>query len=62
MIIANVFANAEDRKDLADSPPATDTVLEANNALAPLSPAEKPQILAELIIEEVSIDGMCGVY
>jgi mycofactocin precursor len=24
--------------------------------------AEKPQILEELIIEEVSIDGMCGVY
>lgn len=23
---------------------------------------EKPQILAELVIEEVSIDGMCGVY
>lgn len=22
----------------------------------------KPQILAELVIEEVSIDGMCGVY
>lgn len=25
-------------------------------------PLEQPQILAELIIEEVSIDGMCGVY
>lgn len=23
---------------------------------------EKPLILAELIIEEISIDGMCGVY
>ena len=23
---------------------------------------EKPQILEEVIIEEVSIDGMCGVY
>ncbi len=23
---------------------------------------EKPRILAELVIEEVSIDGMCGVY
>jgi mycofactocin precursor len=23
---------------------------------------ETPQILAELVIEEVSIDGMCGVY
>lgn len=26
------------------------------------STAEKPQILEEIIIEEVSIDGMCGVY
>jgi mycofactocin precursor len=24
--------------------------------------SELPQILAEVIIEEVSIDGMCGVY
>jgi mycofactocin precursor len=24
--------------------------------------SEKPQILEEVVIEEVSIDGMCGVY
>jgi mycofactocin precursor len=24
--------------------------------------AEKPRILEEVVIEEVSIDGMCGVY
>jgi mycofactocin precursor len=24
--------------------------------------SEKPQILDEIVIEEVSIDGMCGVY
>lgn len=24
--------------------------------------AEKPQIVEEMLIEEVSIDGMCGVY
>ena len=24
--------------------------------------AEEPRILEELVIEEVSIDGMCGVY
>ncbi len=23
---------------------------------------EKPQVIEELVIEEVSIDGMCGVY
>jgi mycofactocin precursor len=26
------------------------------------SMSEKPQILDEVVIEEVSIDGMCGVY
>ena len=25
-------------------------------------PATKPEIMLELLIEEVSIDGMCGVY
>lgn len=24
--------------------------------------AEEPEIVAELLIEEISIDGMCGVY
>lgn len=32
----------------------------ASDAAAP--GAEKPAILVELVIEEVSIDGMCGVY
>lgn len=33
-------------------------------AVAPVKVAavEKPRILSELVIEEVSIDGMCGVY
>ena len=26
------------------------------------SPVESPQVMEELLIEEVSIDGMCGVY
>lgn len=26
------------------------------------APAQPPQITEELLIEEVSIDGMCGVY
>ena len=33
------------------------TELKANEAMS-----EKPRILDEVIIEEVSIDGMCGVY
>jgi mycofactocin precursor len=30
--------------------------------LAPDTETEEPAILEELIIEEVNIDGMCGVY
>lgn len=36
--------------------PATDTV-EQN-----LQPAETETVVEELLVEEVSIDGMCGVY
>lgn len=25
-------------------------------------PAEEPQVIEEIIIEELSIDGVCGVY
>ena len=40
-----------------------DPALEAELAEAAEDLAvEKPEILMELIIEEVSIDGMCGVY
>jgi mycofactocin precursor len=62
MTIANLFTNAKTREDRVDAQPANDTALAVNGALATLPPDEKPQILAELIIEEVSIDGMCGVY
>ncbi|MFQ3661199.1 MAG: mycofactocin precursor MftA [Chloroflexaceae bacterium] len=31
-------------------------------AEAPLAEEDAPEILAELVVEEVSIDGMCGVY
>ncbi|MCX7792566.1 MAG: mycofactocin precursor MftA [Chloroflexaceae bacterium] len=31
-------------------------------AVAPPVDEDAPEILAELVIEEVSIDGMCGVY
>lgn len=38
--------------------PTTETHGTENRA----SQNDTPQILAELVIEEVSIDGMCGVY
>ncbi|HPF59942.1 MAG TPA: mycofactocin precursor MftA [Candidatus Competibacteraceae bacterium] len=31
-------------------------------AQQPEPPAELPEVMEELLIEEVSIDGMCGVY
>lgn len=36
--------------------------LEAGDVLADGLALDDPAILAELVIEEVSIDGMCGVY
>lgn len=33
-----------------------------NNAPSVDVPTDAPQIEAELLVEEVSIDGMCGVY
>jgi mycofactocin precursor len=29
---------------------------------APDAPATEPEVVDELLVEEVSIDGMCGVY
>ena len=29
---------------------------------APAVDAKEPEILAEILVEELSIDGMCGVY
>ena len=37
-----------------------DSRLVTENLNEPMS--EKPRILDEVVIEEVSIDGMCGVY
>ena len=31
-------------------------------SLAPPSDPESPEVVEEVVIEEVSIDGMCGVY
>jgi mycofactocin precursor len=46
---------------------STHEKLHVSSLLTPLNlregePSEKPEILEEVIIEEVSIDGMCGVY
>ncbi len=40
--------------------PGTETVGEPAAAPTPIEPSEL--IVAELLVEEISIDGMCGVY
>lgn len=48
---------------LAERPPpsrATDTPTAPHDV--PDAAADDPAILAEILIEELSIDGMCGVY
>ena len=40
---------------------ATADRTEATDHLAQ-TPAEEPALAADLLVEEVSIDGMCGVY
>jgi mycofactocin precursor len=33
-----------------------------NTTIEPLEVLEEPEILEEIVIEELSIDGVCGVY
>jgi mycofactocin precursor len=41
---------------------ATADRTEATDQLVAQTPAEEPALVADLLVEEVSIDGMCGVY
>ncbi len=43
-------------------PPARGSVSQGTKPLRDFPEAEQPAILEEVLIEEVSIDGMCGVY
>jgi mycofactocin precursor len=57
-------------KEVSTSTPnvsSTEGESHVSSLLTPLNlregePSEKPEILEEVVIEEVSIDGMCGVY
>ena len=51
-------AGATEAVDAAVSQAASPAVVLKDGAPAP----EAPKILEEVVIEEVSIDGMCGVY
>jgi mycofactocin precursor len=53
------------------TPPAASTVTEQSptpelappeGSSQPVPPPETPLVQADLLVEEVSIDGMCGVY
>lgn len=54
------------RNELDDNTAAAAMEDDTPSAVSPSpiagQPAGKPQIVKELLIEEVSIDGMCGVY
>ena len=52
---------------MTEDPTATPTIAEDQDAVAEdqdavVEPAEKPLVEEELLVEDVSIDGMCGVY
>ena len=42
--------------------PETETKIEPDTRPADTHDPEEPAILDELLVEEVDIDGMCGVY
>jgi mycofactocin precursor len=42
--------------------PATTTLAEPTAPPTPATPEPEPLVTNELLVEEVSIDGMCGVY
>jgi mycofactocin precursor len=45
---------------MAADPVATPVIAEEQDQVA--QPAEAPLVEEELLVEDVSIDGMCGVY
>jgi mycofactocin precursor len=48
---------------VASTAPATNTETNTETDTAPVDvAADHDDVLAELLIEEISIDGMCGVY
>ena len=50
-----------DRSDIDAELPSGQTVGEQEPGSVAIAPAE-PLVAEELLVEEVSIDGMCGVY
>jgi mycofactocin precursor len=44
-----------------ENPSVTETELDATS-IAQAVEAQSPAVVDELLVEEISIDGMCGVY
>jgi len=42
--------------------PRTESDVEHDASTAEAAPVERDEVTEELLVEEVSIDGMCGVY
>jgi mycofactocin precursor len=46
-----------------DSPSSTEQVAQASDAAEPsVAAADEALLAGEFLVEEISIDGMCGVY
>lgn len=43
-------------------PTDTATITENSASIAPVTTSNAQAVIEELLIEEISIDGMCGVY
>jgi mycofactocin precursor len=55
-------ATAETATDITETATHEPGSLGPASVAAPLAEPEQPVALQDLLVEEVSIDGMCGVY
>jgi mycofactocin precursor len=55
-------ATAETATDITEAPTPEPGSAGPASAAAPLAEPEQPVALQDLLVEEISIDGMCGVY
>ena len=61
--LENPASMSADDNAISRAEPSTPTASSTMISVKEHKPAgEKPRVLEEVVIEEVSIDGMCGVY
>jgi mycofactocin precursor len=62
-VVSEQVATAETATDITEPAPALESGSAGPaSAAGPLAEPEQPVALQDLLVEEVSIDGMCGVY